>query len=61
MAEDRFCLGRIDHAAGEDQVHRLGLADRTGKPLRPAAFLGIEPGERPLISVPLRALAPPSD
>ena len=29
-------LGRIHHAAGQDQVHRLGLADRAGQPLRAA-------------------------
>ena len=29
-------LGRIHHAAGQDQVHRLGLADRARQPLRAA-------------------------
>ena len=29
-------LGRIHHAAGQDQIHRLGLADRAGQPLRAA-------------------------
>ena len=29
-------LGRVHHAAGEDQVHRLGLADRARQPLRAA-------------------------
>ena len=31
-----FGLLGVDGAAGEDQVHRLGLADRAGQPLRAA-------------------------